>query len=162
MVALWERSGLVRPWNDPHKDIQRKLRVLPGLFLVGVLEGRVVGVVMAGYEGHRGWLNYLAVDPTLRHRGPGRALVAEAERRLRSAGCPKVNLQVRTSNREVIEFYRGIGYTIEEVTSLGKRLEQDEPAASQDAGAGRERPQSTKGRSARVSTPSGGGTNRAA
>lgn len=116
---------MVRPWNDPHKDIQRKLRVRPELFLVGERDGQVVGTVMAGYEGHRGWLNYLAVDPPYQRQGLGRQLVREAERRLESAGCPKVNLQVRTSNRGAIEFYLRLGYTVDDVVSLGRRFEPD-------------------------------------
>ena len=129
VVALWEKCGLLRPWNDPHKDIRRKLDARPELFLVGLDRETVVGSVMAGYEGHRGWLNYLAVEPGHRRRGLARELVEEAERRLRALGCPKVNLQVRTSNREAIEFYQRIGYSVDEVVSLGKRLERDEPNA---------------------------------
>ena len=127
VVALWARCGLTRPWNDPRRDIQRKLAVRPDLFLVGELDGAVVGTVMAGYDGHRGWINYLGVDPACRRRGLGRALMAEAERLLRQAGCPKINLQVRTSNAEAIEFYRRIGFAIDDVVSLGKRLEHDGP-----------------------------------
>jgi ribosomal protein S18 acetylase RimI-like enzyme len=125
VIALWERCGLTRPWNDPHKDIHRKLAVGPELFLVGVIAGTVVATVMAGYEGHRGAINYLGVDPTYRRQGLGRALMAEAERRLLAAGCPKINLMVRTTNQEVIAFYRALGYGIEEVYCLGKRLEHD-------------------------------------
>lgn len=126
VIALWQLCGLVRPWNDPHKDIQRKLAVRPDLFLVGELEGRMVACVMAGYEGHRGWLNYLAVAPEHQRNGLARAMVAEAERLLKAAGCPKINLQVRTSNAGVIEFYRRIGYAMDEVVSMGKRLEHDD------------------------------------
>ena len=125
VIALWERCGLVRPWNDPGKDIRRKLKVNPELFLVGTSEGVIAAAVIAGYEGHRGWINYLAVDPAHQLRGWGRAIMAEAERRLREIGCPKINLQVRTSNRGVIAFYKRLGYTMDEVVSLGKRLEQD-------------------------------------
>src|SRR5208282_6685831 len=82
VVSLWRRCDLLRPWNDPHKDIRRKLAVRPDLFLVGVLEGRIRACVMAGYEGHRGWLNYLAVDPDLQRLGLARAIVTEAERLL--------------------------------------------------------------------------------
>jgi ribosomal protein S18 acetylase RimI-like enzyme len=85
----------------------------------------IVGSVMAGYEGHRGWINYLAVLPECRRRGVGRALMAEAERLLRAAGCPKINLQVRAGNAEVLGFYRAIGFAVDEVVSLGKRLEVD-------------------------------------
>ena len=126
VISLWKRCDLVRPWNDPHKDIQRKLRVRADLFLVGVHEGQTIATVMAGYEGHRGWLNYLCVDPKFQRRGFARAIVEEAERLLREAGCPKINLQVRTANKDVIEFYLRMGYLIDGVVSLGKRLEQDE------------------------------------
>lgn len=125
VVALWERCGLTRPWNDPRKDIRRKIAVRPDLFLAGILDGVVVASVMAGYEGHRGWINYLAVAPEHRGKGLGRAMMAEAERLLREAGCPKINLQVRSSNTKVIEFYRRLGYTVDDVVSLGKRLEND-------------------------------------
>jgi len=80
---------------------------------------------MAGYEGHRGWLNYLAVDPSHQRQGHARAIVNEAERLLRKAGCPKINLQIRTSNIAAVEFYRKIGYTLDDVVSMGKRLEND-------------------------------------
>jgi len=126
-VALWRQCDLLRPWNDPAKDIRRKLTVRPDLFMVGVVDGNVVASVMAGYEGHRGWLNYLAVAPEHRRRGYGRALVAEAERLLLEAGCPKINLQVRSANRSVIQFYRRLGYDVDEVVSMGKRLEPDGP-----------------------------------
>jgi ribosomal protein S18 acetylase RimI-like enzyme len=136
VVALWQRCGLTRPWNDPHRDIRRKLRVRPDLFLVGVLDGALVGTVMAGYEGHRGWINYLAVDPRHQRRGLGRALMLEAERLLRQSGCPKINLQVRTGNQEAIAFYRRLGYAVDEVISLGKRLEHDGPPAEAAGGQG--------------------------
>ena len=125
IIDLWNKCGLIRPWNDPHKDIARKLEVRPDLFLVGVEGGRVVACVMAGYEGHRGWLNYLAVDPDHQRRGFGRLMVVEAERRLFEVGCPKVSLQVRASNRAAVEFYRKMGYSVDDVVSLGKRLVSD-------------------------------------
>jgi len=128
VVSLWRRCDLVRPWNDPHKDIRRKRGVRPDWFLVGVLDGRIVACVMAGYEGHRGWLNYLAVDPDRQRQGLARAIVTEAERLLREAGCPKINLQIRTSNQGVIEFYRRLGYSIDDVVSMGKRLGHDDTA----------------------------------
>jgi ribosomal protein S18 acetylase RimI-like enzyme len=126
VVSLWEQCGLTRSWNDPLKDIERKLGVQPELFLVAVLDGRVVGSVMAGYEGHRGWINYLAIAPECRGNGFGRRLMNEAERRVLALGCPKINLQVRSSNRAVIEFYRRIGYVPDDVVSLGKRILRDE------------------------------------
>jgi ribosomal protein S18 acetylase RimI-like enzyme len=125
VVDLWSRCGLLRPWNDPRRDIARKLAVQPELFLVLEIDGVLAGTVMAGYEGHRGWINYLAVDPAARRRGLGRALMAEAERLLRACGCPKINLQIRRENREAVAFYERIGFGEDAVISLGKRLQQD-------------------------------------
>jgi ribosomal protein S18 acetylase RimI-like enzyme len=85
---------------------------------------------MCGYDGHRGWINYLAVNPAHRSAGLGRALMAEAERLLRAAGCPKINLQVRSSNAAVIAFYRAIGFAEDDVISMGKRLERDESVSN--------------------------------
>lgn len=125
VVALWEECRLTRPWNDPHKDIARKLAVQPELFLVGVVDGAVVATVMAGYDGHRGWVNYLAVAPVFRGRGFGRALMQRVEELLLEHGCPKLNLQVRASNHAAIDFYRHLGYVQDESVSLGKRLIED-------------------------------------
>jgi ribosomal protein S18 acetylase RimI-like enzyme len=125
VVQLWKDCNLVVPWNNPLRDIRRKLRVQPELFLVGFVSGELAATVMAGYEGHRGWLNYLAVAPRFRRQGLGRKMVAEAEARLRQMGCPKINIQIRTSNTEVIEFYRRIGFKPDDVVSMGKRLEAD-------------------------------------
>jgi len=125
VTELWSRCGLLRPWNDPQLDILRKQAVGAELFLVGVLGNKVVAAVMGGYDGHRGWMNYLAVDPGLRRTGCGKAIVTSLENRLKAAGCPKVNLQVRTDNESVIEFYKRLGYSVDEVTSLGKRLIAD-------------------------------------
>ena len=92
---------------------------------MGEFEGRIVASCMAGYEGHRGWINYLAVAPRYRRRGFATKLMREAERILYRAGCPKINLQVRSSNTGVIEFYKAIEYSIDDVVSMGKRLQQD-------------------------------------
>jgi len=125
VVALWRECGLVRPWNHPVKDIQRKLRVQRDLFLVGTVDGRLVATVMAGYEGHRGWINYLAVATECRKQGFGRRLMDQAEARLRVVGCPKINLQIRSSNAEVIAFYRSLGFSVDDSLSMGKRLVDD-------------------------------------
>lgn len=125
VIALWRACDLLRPQNDPHKDIVRKMRVNPEWFLVGESDGRIVAAVMAGYEGHRSWINYLAVDPAHRRAGLGRAMMDEAERVLRAAGCPKINLQIREKNADVIAFYRSIGFREDNVRSFGKRLERD-------------------------------------
>jgi ribosomal protein S18 acetylase RimI-like enzyme len=126
VVRLWNDCGLVVKWNDPYRDIQRKADVNPDMFLVGLLDDTIIATVMAGYEGHRGWINYLAVHPSQQRRGYALQMMNEAEKLLRIAGCPKINLQVRTSNTDVIEFYKRIGYTIDDCVSLGKRLESDE------------------------------------
>jgi ribosomal protein S18 acetylase RimI-like enzyme len=125
VVQLWRDCGLTRSWNDPHKDIARKLGEQPELFLVGTVDGRVMATVMAGFDGHRGWVNYLAVDPTLQRHDIGRALMDEAERLLIARGCPKLNLQVRAGNAGVIDFYRKLGYVEEHMVSMGKRLIPD-------------------------------------
>ncbi|UOE25115.1 GNAT family acetyltransferase [Agromyces soli] len=132
IVALWRAAGLVKPWNDPYLDIERKLTVQPELFLVAeaTASAAVVGSAMAGYDGHRGWVNYLAVADPERGTGLGRALMAEVERLLLERGCPKLNLQVRTSNTAVIAFYERLGYRLDDAVSLGKRLIPDGPAAS--------------------------------
>jgi ribosomal protein S18 acetylase RimI-like enzyme len=106
VVQLWRDCGLTVPHNDPVKDIKRKIDLQPELFLVGVKSGRVIVSITAGYEGHRGWLNYLAVSADMRGRGIGRQMVQKAEKLLRSLGCPKINLHVRSSNVETISFYR--------------------------------------------------------
>ena len=126
VIELWTACGLVVPWNDPVKDIGRKLLVDRDLFLVGLLEGRIVASVMGGYEGHRGWINYLAVAPDLRRRGYGRQIMKEVERRITAKGAPKINLMVRTSNTGVIAFYEALGYQLDDVVGMGKRLVSDE------------------------------------
>lgn len=128
VVRLWRRCDLVRPWNDADLDIDRKLAVDPGGFLVGVdpSSGDVVACVMAGYDGHRGWINYLAVDPDRQGTGAGRTIMVAAERLLAERGCPKVNLQIRTSNPDAITFYRRIGYVVDDVVSMGRRLVDDQ------------------------------------
>ncbi|AMV19281.1 GNAT family acetyltransferase [Planctomyces sp. SH-PL14] len=127
VIDVWRACGLTRPWNDPSRDIARKKQVQPDLFLVAEDEGTIVGTVMAGYEGHRGWINYLGVLPERQKSGIARALMDEAERRLRALGCPKINLQVRSDNEEALAFYARIGFQQDPVLSLGKRLVQDEP-----------------------------------
>jgi len=130
VISLWDRCGLLRPWNDPRKDIQRKLAVRPDQFLVGEIDGVIVATAMIGYDGHRGWIYYLAVSPDIQRQGLGRAIVEEAERLLREAGCPKINLQVRSTNHDVIGFYRSIGFVEDPVLSMGKRLVHDDHSTS--------------------------------
>ena len=125
VIELWKTCELTRPWNDPELDIARKLRVQPELFLVGELQGKVVASAMAGYDGHRGSVFYLAVSPLYQGRGYGKRLMARIENLLASMGCPKLNIAVRTSNDKVLAFYNSLGYTTDEVVSLGKRLIAD-------------------------------------
>jgi ribosomal protein S18 acetylase RimI-like enzyme len=129
VVRLWEHCGLTRPWNNPHKDIERKLTTQRELFLVGELDGGVIGSVMAGYDGHRGWVNYLAIAPEHQRKDYGRQLMEQVESQLRERGCPKLNLQVRTSNEWAVGFYARLGYVQDQVVSLGKRLISDESEA---------------------------------
>jgi ribosomal protein S18 acetylase RimI-like enzyme len=124
-VNLWMRCGLTVPWNNPRQDIERKLRVSPDLFLVGEEGGKIIATAMGGYEGHRGWVNYLAVHPDFQRHGFGTMLMQALEDRLKGLGCPKLNLQVRTTNLAVISFYKSIGYADDNVVSLGKRLIED-------------------------------------
>ena len=126
MIELWQACGLVVPWNDPARDIARKLQVGRDLFLIGEVAGEVVATAMGGYEGHRGWVNYLAVSPAHRRCGYGEQLMSRLEGMLRARGCPKINLQVRSNNSEVIAFYQSIGYGVDDVVGLGKRLASDQ------------------------------------
>ena len=125
VVALWHAAGLTRPWNDPHRDIARKKLVQRELFLVAEEDDTVVGTAMGGYDGHRGWVYYLAVAPERQGRGLGRLLMQEAETRLLALGCPKVSVQIRAGNDAVAAFYDRLGYIPDEATGLGKRLIPD-------------------------------------
>ena len=122
VIQLWSECGLIFPQNNPERDIERKLKVNPEWFLVGEIEGRIVASCMAGYEGHRGWINYLAVSPKYRRKGLAAKIMQEAEHKLRDAGCPKINIQIRTSNIDVIKFYKEVGFKEDDVVSMGKRL----------------------------------------
>ncbi|PZF57813.1 GNAT family acetyltransferase [Curtobacterium sp. MCSS17_008] len=157
VVALWDACGLLRPWNDPRRDIARKVAEQPELFLVAEADAgtdrtstdrpgsdrpgtdhpgtdrpsaaagpEIVGAGMAGYDGHRGWVNYLAVHPDQQGSGLGRAFMAEFERLLTARGCPKINVQVREGNEQVLGFYASLGYAEDRAVSLGKRLIADD------------------------------------
>lgn len=110
------------PHNEPRASIRRKLAVDPGLLLVGCAGGRLVATAMGGWDGHRGWLYAVAVARAERGRGHGRAIAQAVEARLRALGCPKLNLQVLASNPGAVEFWRRLGFRVEERISLGKRL----------------------------------------
>jgi len=125
VIRLWHDCNLIVPWNDPVNDIQRKLEVGTELFLIDEFDDKLIASVMGGYDGHRGWIYYLAVAPMYRNRGFAQDMMAEMESRLTELGCPKINLLVRSTNIEVIEFYQSLGYVADQSVSLGKRLISD-------------------------------------
>lgn len=126
VIDLWNACGLTRPWNDPKKDIERKLTDRNGAFWV-VTEGKaVVASVMIGYDGHRGSINYLAISPRLQRSGLGADLMRRAEAYLIKIGCPKVSFCVRRDNDGVLAFYDSLGYGVDDVHFLGKRLIPDD------------------------------------
>ena len=125
VIALWKECGLVVPQNNPGNDIDRKLKRDRDLFLVGVTSKGIVSTVMGGYEGHRGWISYLAVRPSEQRKGYGQKIMSAVEVLIKRKGCPKINLQIRATNEKVIAFYSAIGYGDDNVVGLGKRLEHD-------------------------------------
>ena len=125
VVSLWQLCELTVPWNNPYKDIARKLKVQPELFLVGMLDSLLIATVMGGYDGHRGWINYLAVHPDFQGQGYAQQVMENVESELRKRGCPKINLQIRSGNARVMAFYQKLGFTDDQVLSMGKRLEED-------------------------------------
>ena len=131
VVQLWTDAGLVRPWNDPYKDIARKLTTQPDLFLVGEVgsadggAGELMASMMVGFDGHRGWVYYLAVSSAHRGQGHGRTLMRRAEELLAERGCPKISLMVRAGNESVLAFYEALGYAQDATVVLGKRLIAD-------------------------------------
>jgi ribosomal protein S18 acetylase RimI-like enzyme len=123
LIALWQEVlPSSQPWNEPREVLRRKMNQHDDLVFVAEKEAKVVGAVMAGYDGIRGWIYSLAVSSEHRRCGIGRQLIEVAESTLRALGCPKVNLQVRSTNLEVLEFYRRCGYAVEDRASLGKSL----------------------------------------
>jgi ribosomal protein S18 acetylase RimI-like enzyme len=130
VVDLWERCGLTRPWNDPRADIALAMRSAQAEVLVGHVDEAVTATVMVGFDGHRGWVYYLAVDPDARLGGLGRRMMEAAEEWLRARGAPKLNLLVREENAGVAVFYERLGYALEPRLVFGKRLapkENDAP-----------------------------------
>jgi ribosomal protein S18 acetylase RimI-like enzyme len=125
VIALWQKCNLVRPQNNPKKDIARKLKVNPELFLVGLIDGKVVATAMGGYDGHRGWVNYVGVDPAYKRQGLGRQIMEALVQALLAKGCPKFNLLVRTDNLGAIKFYENLGFNREDCVEMGKRLIPD-------------------------------------
>jgi len=126
IIRLWQDCGLVRSWNNPYLDIERKLAVNPEWFVVGKVDQQLIASAMFGYEGHRGWVNYLAVSPQHQRQGYAKQLMQFGEDLLLKVGCPKLNLQVRDTNTQALGFYEALGYKIDASVSLGKRLIPDE------------------------------------
>ena len=125
VIFIWEQCDLVRNWNNPNFDIQRKLNFQKELFFVGLLNDEIIATAMFGYDGHRGWLNYFAVLPNFQKRGFGKQLMTFGEMALIEKGCPKLNLQIRNDNTKAINFYQNVGYKEDAAVSFGKRLIED-------------------------------------
>lgn len=125
VITLWERCDLLRPWNDPEMDIERKLNHDADLFLVAVAGGEIVGTLMGGYDGHRGSAYYLGVHPDYQGRGFANALINRLEKKLIARGCPKMNVTVREENDAVAGFYEKLDYETQDSLVLGKRLIED-------------------------------------
>ena len=125
VIFIWEQCDLVRKWNNPNFDIQRKLNFQKELFFVGLLNDEIIATAMFGYDGHRGWLNYFAVLPNFQKRGFGKQLMTFGEMALIEKGCPKLNLQIRNDNTKAMNFYQKVGYKEDAAVSFGKRLIED-------------------------------------
>lgn len=122
LVALWEACGLTRPWNDPGRDARLAMNG-PGSAILGLREEKdLIASVMVGFDGHRGWVYYLAVAPERRRTGLGRTLMSAAEAWLRERGAPKLQLMVRAGNAEALDFYEALGLERQEVVTLGRFL----------------------------------------
>jgi ribosomal protein S18 acetylase RimI-like enzyme len=126
IINLWQECGLVVPWNNPLTDIARKIADSPELFFTGRIDSKLVASCMAGYDGHRGWIYFLAVARSEQRKGFAAQLVAHVEAQLIELGCPKLELMVRDRNSEVIAFYEAIGFNLDPVRVLSKRLLKDE------------------------------------
>ncbi len=125
VVALWRSCGLTRPWNDPYKDISFARGSETSTILVLEEDGRMAASVMAGHDGHRGMLYYVAVDPALQKRGLGKAAVRAAEKWLGERGVWKVNLLVRAENAAVKGFYETLGYEVNPVLCMARKIGKD-------------------------------------
>ena len=122
LVALWEACGLTRPWNDPERDARLAIEGATSV-IIGLRDGdALIASVMAGFDGHRGWVYYLAVAPDRRREGLGRIMMEAAEAWLRERGAPKLQLMVRTTNDEALGFYEALGLEQQEVVTLGRFL----------------------------------------
>ena len=126
IINLWTECGLTVPWNDPKKDIQRKVNDSPEMFFVGEKDGKIVASCMAGYDGHRGWIYFLAVKPGYQNKGYAKIILEHAEKALLDIECPKIELMVRYTNDKVVSFYTHAGYRDDPVIVMSKRLISDQ------------------------------------
>ncbi len=126
VIALWQACGLTRPWNDPADDYALALASGASAVLVAREDGGIAGSVMVGFDGHRGWVYYLAVAPGRRRGGLGRVLMAAAEAWLRARGCPKMQLMVRPENEAALGFYAALGMERQELVAVGKFLGRED------------------------------------
>jgi ribosomal protein S18 acetylase RimI-like enzyme len=127
VIALWQRCGSTRPWNDPAGDIALARRGDHSTVLIGRHDDVLVASVMVGHDGHRGWVYYVTVDPDRRYHGFGRTIMSAAEEWLRSRGILKLQLMVRKDNARVHAFYQSIGYYNQETVTFAKWLDGREP-----------------------------------
>ena len=126
VIKLWKKCKLIVPWNDPFKDINRKLSIKDNLFIIGEMNKHIIASAMAGYDGHRGYIYYLAVLPEYQKKGIGSSLLSIIEKKLLKVGCPKINLFVRNTNIRVKAFYKMNDYEIQDSQIYGKRLIKDD------------------------------------
>ena len=122
VIELWKASKIIVPQNNPKIEIKSKVDFQPDLFFVGLIQEKLIATIMIGYEGHRGWINYLVVHPDYQRKGLGKQLMDYATKILLKMGCQKINVQIRETNKSVIKFYDKLGYTNDEVISYGKRI----------------------------------------
>jgi ribosomal protein S18 acetylase RimI-like enzyme len=127
VIALWQRCGLTRPWNDPTSDIALARKSENAAMLAGRDDSGIVASVLVGHDGHRGWVYYVAVDPDCRHKGYGRIIMDAAEHWLRRRGIEKLQLMVRPDNNQVQAFYQSLGYVEQERIIYAKWLDGREP-----------------------------------
>jgi len=123
VTALWERAGLTRPWNDAKSDFRLAVEGNASAILLLHIESELTATVMVGFDGHRGWVYFLGVDPDHRRKGLGRELMLAAEQWLAKRSAPKIQLMVRDDNAPAIGFYKALGYEVQPVVTIGRRLD---------------------------------------
>jgi ribosomal protein S18 acetylase RimI-like enzyme len=125
VIQLWKDCKLLVPQNNPKIDIEEKMNFQPDLFFVGTVNEKIIASIMVGYDGHRGWINYLAVHPLYQRKGFGTQLMNIAREKLLNLGCQKINVQVRNTNLSIVKFYKSNGFMDDDVIGLGKRIKKN-------------------------------------